>query len=97
MDIIIRRLLLKVLSENGNVDALERAGYQYASIANEYSQLINDNLIVANDKMQFVLSEKGRLELKKLNEEINSTGRWRIEPYVKYKSDKMDKYDIFIE
>ena len=50
-----------------------------------------------NDKLAFVLSEEGSLELIRLENENKRTGKWKIEPYVKYKVDKMDKYDIFIE
>lgn len=45
MDIRIRYLLLKILNENGNIANLEKAGYQYATIAKEYSKLINEGLI----------------------------------------------------
>lgn len=93
----IRLLLLKILKENRNIANLEKAGYQYASIAKEYSRLINEGIIILNDELQFVLSEKGELELKKLEVEIGNNGKWKIEPYVKYKVDKIDKYDIFIE
>lgn len=97
MDIRIRYLLLKILNEDGNITNLEKAGYQYAAIAREYSKLINEGFIVANDKLVFVLSEEGSLELIRLENENKRTGKWKIEPYVKYKVDKMDKYDIFIE
>ena len=97
MDNRIRYLLLKILNENGNIANLEKAGYQYAAIAKEYSKLINEGLIIIDAKLEFVLSEKGNLELIKLENEKNRTGKWKIEPYVKYKVDKMDKYDIFIE
>ena len=59
--------------------------------------LLNEGLIVANDKLAFVLSEEGSLELIRLENENKRMGKWKIEPYVKYKVDKMDKYDIFIE
>ena len=86
-----------MLNENGNIANLERAGYQYAAIAKEYSKLINEGLITINDKLAFVLSEEGNLELIRLENENKRTGKWKIEPFVKYKVDKMDKYDIFIE
>ena len=97
MDIRMRYLLLKMLNENGNIANLEKAGYQYAAIAKEYSKLINEGLITINDKLAFVLSEEGNLVLIRLENENKRTGKWKIEPYVKYKVDKMDKYDIFIE
>ena len=93
----IRMLLLKLLNEDMNIDSLEKAGYQYSMIANEYSKLINEKLIIVNDELKFILSDKGQLELQKLCEYFNSTGEWKIEPYVKYKAEKLDKYDIFIE
>lgn len=40
----LKYMLLKILDSDGNVDSLEKAGYQYASIANAYSQIINENL-----------------------------------------------------
>ena len=97
MDIRMRYLLLKMLNENGNIANLEKAGYQYAAIAKEYSKLINEGLITINDKLAFVLSEEGNLELIRLENENKRTGKWKIEPYVKYKVDKMNEYDIFIE
>lgn len=97
MDIRIRYLLLKILNENGNIANLEKAGYQYATIAKEYSKLINEGLIIINDKLEFVLSEEGNLALIKLENENKRAGKWKIEPYVKYKVDKIGKYDIFIE
>lgn len=93
----IKFLLLKVLNENGNIANLEKAGYQYAIIAQEYSRLINDGLIIINDQLDFVLSEAGKSELGKLENEFKRAGQWKIEPYVKFKVDQMDKYDIFIE
>ena len=97
MDIRIRYLLLKILNENGNIANLEKAGYQYATIAKEYSKLINEGLIIINDKLEFVLSEAGNLALIKLENENKRAGKWKIEPYVKYKVDKIGKYEIFIE
>lgn len=97
MDIRIRYLLLKILNENGNIANLEKAGYQYATIAKEYSKLINEGLIIINDKLEFVLSEEGNLALIKLENENKRAGKWKIEPYVKYKVNKIGKYDIFIE
>ena len=97
MDIRIRYLLLKILNENGNIANLEKAGYQYATIAKEYSKLINEGLIIINDKLEFVLSEAGNLALIKLENENKRAGKGKIEPYVKYKVDKIGKYDIFIE
>lgn len=97
MDDRIKYVLLKVLNTNGNIDNIEKAGYQYAQIASAYSEIINENLVVPNEKLEFVLSEKGKVELKRLAEIINKNGNWKIEPYVEYKIEKMGKYDIFIE
>lgn len=97
MDDRIKYMLLKILSKNGNIDDLEKAGYQYAHIANIYSQLINEGLVVPNKKLQFVLSPKGEEEMKYLFNYINKSGQWKIELYSEYKIEKMDKYDIFIE
>ena len=51
----IKYILLKTLNEDGNISNLEKTGYQYATIAKEYSRLINDGLIEINEKMIFVL------------------------------------------
>ena len=93
----IRMLLLKILSENGNIANIEKAGYQYALIASEYSKLINEELIIPNEDLQFVLSDKGNMELERLKLEINKSGNWKIDSFERYKIDKMNKYDIFIE
>lgn len=93
----IRMLLLKILSENGNIANIEKAGYQYALIASEYSKLINEELIIPNEDLQFVLSDKGNMELERLKLEINKGGNWKIDSFERCKIDKMNKYDIFIE
>ena len=97
MDDRIKYMLLKVLNVEGNVDALEKAGYQYAQIANAYSQIINDKLVELNSRDKFVLSDLGKQEMEKLANKIKEDATWKIDPYIKYKIEKMDKYDIFIE
>ena len=62
----IKMLLLKYLETDGNIANLEKAGYSYAMIAREYSKLINEELIIPNENLRFVLSEKGLEELDKL-------------------------------
>lgn len=93
----IKMLLLKYLETDGNIANLEKAGYSYAMIAREYSKLINEELIIPNENLRFVLSEKGLEELDKLISESRDKKEWTIEPYAKYKVDKMSKYDIYIE
>lgn len=97
MDERLKLMLLKVLDKGGNVDSLEKAGYQYAEIASSYSKIINDELVIPTDDLCFILSHKGKIELEKLGSEINSSGKWKIESYIEYKIQKMNKYDIFIE
>lgn len=97
MDIQLRMLLLKLLNENGNIENLEKAGYSYPFIAKVYSQLINEELIIPNETLHFMLSKKGVVELEMLKEEIIRSGKWKIEPFTKYKVNRMKKYDIFIE
>ena len=36
-------------------------------------------------------------EMQKLADKIKDEAIWKIEPYIEYKIEKMDKYDIFIE
>lgn len=93
----LKYMLLKILDSGGNVDSLEKAGYQYAAIANAYSQIINEKLIVPDENFKFVLSEEGYNQMMELSEIINKNGYWKIEPYVEYKINKIGKYDIFIE
>lgn len=93
----IRMLLLKYIEIDGNIVNLEKAGYSFSAIAKEYSKLINESLVVPDENLNFVLSEKGSQELDKLTVEISNSKEWRIEPFVKYKKDKMSKYDIYIE
>ena len=97
MDDRMKYMLLKILSTEGNVDALEKAGYQYAQIASAYSQIINERLVVIDDNQRFVLSDKGKKEMERLAEKIKNEAIWKIEPYIEYKIEKMDIYDIFIE
>lgn len=93
----IKMFLLKLLNEDKDISRLEKIGYKYSEIANEYSKLINEKYIIVNDKFKFVLSDAGHIELQKLIEYFNNTKEWEIEPYVKYKTEKLDKYDIFLE
>lgn len=93
----LKLLLLKIIRDNGNIESLEKAGYQYATIAMSYSRLINEKYIEVNKNLEFVLAEKGYKELELLQTMIKKTGKWEIEPFTKYKIDKMNKYDIFIE
>lgn len=93
----LRMLLLKILDDNGNIANLEKAGYQYVTIAKEYSKLINEELVIPDQNLQFVLSEKGNIELERLIEKVNRSGDWKIDAFDKYKIDKLGKYDIFIE
>lgn len=97
MDDRIRYMLLKLLSTEGNVDSLEKAGYQYAQIASAYSQIINEQLIIMDERQKFILSDIGLEEMQRLANKIKDEAIWKIEPYVEYKIEKMDKYDIFIE
>ncbi len=97
MDDKIKLLLLKLLKEDGDISNIEKAGYQYSSIANTYSKLINEKFIIPNENLEFVLTEKGFSELQNLQDKIVSKGKWEIEPFIKFKVDKIDKYDIFIE
>ncbi len=70
----MRYMLLRVLSVGGDIDSLEKAGYQYADIAREYSKIINDGLIVVDKELRFIVSEKGYEALKHLEEKINKSG-----------------------
>lgn len=97
MDDRLRFLLLKLLKEDGDISNLEKIGYQYSLIANAYSKLINENLIKPDENLEFVVSRKGINELERLKEKLILEGNWVIEPFIKFKVDKMDKYDIFIE
>ena len=92
----IRLLLLKALHDNADITTLVKAGYQYAEIAEEYSKLINDKMIIIDDNMEFTISDKGECELKRLEDE-RKNGDWKIEPYASYKIDKMSKFDVYIE
>lgn len=93
----ITYLLLKALRDDANISNLEKAGYDYVSIASQYSKLINDQFIIPNEDLQFVLSKKGVEEMKRLEEKIIRAGNWKIEPYVKHKIKRMNKYEIFLE
>lgn len=50
-----------------------------------------------NNKDKFVISDLGKREMERLANKIKNDAAWKIEPYIKYKIEKMDKYDIFIE
>jgi len=97
MDDRMKYILLKILSEKGNVDGLEKTGYQYAQIARAYSMIINEGLVVPDESMKLHISEKGYEEMLMLRENLCKRGKWKIEPYIEYMVEKMGKYDIFIE
>ena len=79
----IRLLLLRYIESDGNIANLEKSGYSYATIAKEYSKLINDEMIVPNDILEFELSDKGYMELQRLDLEMKRNGIIEIEPFNK--------------
>ncbi|WP_455036206.1 hypothetical protein [Leptotrichia massiliensis] len=96
MDRRIRLILLKLLNENGNISNLEKSGYSFYEIASEYSKLINEDFITSNGN-NFILSEKGLSELENAKKIFKESKNWKIYPYLKYKINKTDKYEIYIE
>lgn len=97
MDEKIRLLLLNTVAVNGNVASLEKIGYSYPYIAKIYSQLINEELLIPNEDLIFIVSPKGKIEIDRLKKVVHKKKQWIIEPYIQFKVDKIDKYDIFIE
>lgn len=93
----LRLLLLNYIESEGNIANLEKSGYSYATIAKEYSRLINEKMLVVNEQLNFELSDKGYMELERLVSEMKKLGRVEIEPFNKYKTEKIDKYEIYIE
>ena len=93
----IRMLLLQALEQEGDIGNLEKAGYQYAEIAEEYSRLINEGLILLDSYSGVRISKKGYQIMEEIKERLNRNGTWKIEPYVKYKTKKLGRFDIFIE
>lgn len=93
----VRVLLLKYLEMDGDITNVEKFGYSYATIAKEYSRLINEEMIVSDNNCHFILSEKGKRELNRLYTEVYKDKRVIIEPYAKYKIERLGKYDIYIE
>ena len=91
-----RLILLKLLNENGTITNLEKTGYSFYEIASEYSRLINEGFIVSNGN-NFILSKKGLSELKNAQKTLKENKNWKIYPYLKYKIDKINNYDIYIE
>ena len=93
----LRLLLLQALEQNTDIGTLEKAGYQYAEIAEEYSKLINEGLIALDSHIGYYVSEKGWEVMNRMKNKLNKTGKWKIEPYAKYKTEKMGRFDIYIE
>lgn len=91
-----RLILLKLLNENGTITNLEKTGYSFYEIASEYSRLINEGFIVSNGN-NFILSKKGLSELENAKKISRENKNWKIYPYLKYKINKANKYEIYIE
>lgn len=88
-------LLLKTINANGNISNIVKLGYTYAFIAQEYSKLINNGMVIIDGNMNFVLSKSGIGEFDRLNDIMKKINY--IEPLVEYRIEKMNKFDIFIE
>ncbi len=93
----LKRFLLISMIENNDISFLENIGYTYLEIISEYHKLIEENFITIKENLSFELTEKGNSELKELNTKFYNKGNAKIELYEKYKTTKMNKYDIFIE
>ena len=88
-------LLLKSIKDNSNISNIVRLGYTYAYIAQEYSKLINNGMVVIDGYMNFVLSDSGIEEFNRLNDIMKKINH--IEPLVECRVEKINKFDVFIE
>lgn len=90
-------LLLSIYRDsNNNIYNLKNCGFSFSEIASEYSDLINEKLVVPDNKL-FVLSENGINELNHLKTKLEKSGNFVILPYNKYKKERTNIFDIFIE
>lgn len=92
----LKLILLKLIEQDGNISNIVKLGYQYSEIATCYSELINDNYIVPNESLAFILSKKGIDMKKEIEETLENDAKIKIEPYIEYRITKMDIFDVFL-
>lgn len=97
MDNKLELLLLKTIDMNKDVSCAEQVGYSYSEIALCFSELINEGYIDVDEDLNYILSDTGYNYMNVIENDVRKKGIVSIEPFAKYRIDKMSKYDIFIE
>lgn len=97
MDRKLELLLFKTIEMNKDVSCAEQLGYSYSEIALCFSEMINEGYIDVDKELNYVLSDAGYKYMYDMEEDMRKKGIVSIEPFAKYRIDKMSKYDIFIE
>lgn len=97
MDDKIKLFLLKGIEKHKEISCLEQVGYSYSDIVACLSDLINDGYIDVDEATNYILSDLGYEMMNELEDSFRKKGIVLVEPFAKYRIDKISKYDIFIE
>lgn len=91
----VRLLFLKILKYNGDLLPLINLGYNYCSISELLTDLINGGL-AENIQGRLILTELGNNEILKLSKELNKKKNDWIEPKIDAKIQIIDENFIYL-
>ena len=97
MDNKLELLLFRTIEKGDEASCVEQVGYCYSDIAFCFSEMINNGYIDVDEEWNYILSDKGYERMNEIEDLYRKKGIILIEPFAKYRIDKMSKYDIFIE
>ncbi len=88
-------LTLQLVNSNGNTNFLLTLGYDFVEIS-KFISLLRKKKYIEFKSGHLKLTESGRLYLNDLNKELNRKGLDKnISPLIQYKTDKMDKFEVY--
>lgn len=96
MDELLKRKLLILIKNNGNMDMLIREGYSFKQIARWYEQLLAEGYL-KYEKFKLVLDSKGIAFVDRTNNgrKLSGCERW-IVSQEQYWHEPIDKFEIFL-
>jgi len=89
-------LLLQIIKNNGKIDSLIKAGFEYSQVANFINSVKNDGFVEDKNGL-LIVSPIGLKKLDELNKKFrrkNADG-W-ISPQEEYRSIKLSKNEIYV-
>jgi len=93
---ISKLLLLKIIKFNGNIEPLEKLGFEYVQIAEMIKEEISSkNAAIINGEL--TLTNKGELLIQSLNKNFSrqNSEEW-IEPEYHNRVAKLDENDVYL-